>query len=128
MEHFKVSIAITCENPTIESHIKNATRHALNSLGYVDVVTLEDRWDYMIQYSVVENPSDFLDIRIKYCKKSHVSSPSSHQTDLEFDTIEPDVFEIPIEELPEFCKFRVASFDKFYLRHDILWQRISQQL
>ena len=128
MEHFKVSIKITCENPEIKSGIDNTTRHALNSLGYVDVVMAEDRWDYLIQYSVVKKPSDFLDIAVKYCKKPQVSYVSSHQIDLELDTIKPDVFEIPIEELPEFCRFRIAYFRKFYLRHDILWQQISQQL
>ena len=115
MAHIKIAVFVTSENQNIQSHIEKTTQKALHSLGAVNIVE-DDSWDYLLRYTAVEKVDEFVEIQVKYNYKMCVMPQTSDGTNMTVDDVDWGVFQIPIEELPEFCQQQAQTFTKWRRR------------
>lgn len=129
MTHINVAVWVTCENQSVQVRME---RCMLNSLRAFNVVE-GDNWDYLLHYAVVEDvaydtPAGLVKISAKYLWKKRIISQASDSTDMTIDQVDWGVFQMPLEELSEFCDQQVQTFGKWRRRwvlgqahvHDLL--------
>ena len=115
MGHIKIAISVTCKNQNIQSHIEKTLQNALHSVEFVDLVK-DDSWDYSLQYTVIEKMDAFVEIQAKCYGNRRVKDRTSDSTDIMIDCMNLGVFQIPVEELSEFCKQHVQTLAKWERR------------